>query len=188
MALITAKDIISAEAPDDLYDSLIIQCTEKEFGLSKKQKPRVASKWEVVGIKNKDNGVDREMVRNGVTYVLAGLSVIIPYGGFSLQPNALRFFRDFWVKATGKKAEEFVLDTENPDLSFMDNLVMSAVVRAVITPKTKPLSEEQAAALEEAGKPVVGEPVVDDDGNPIFTKFLQLDTWNKRFTGQMPAF
>ncbi len=187
MALVTAKDIKACEAPDDLFDSVIVQCLERDFGLSKsKQQPQIVSKWEILGVRTKDNKVDPELVRDGKTYVLAGLSLLPVY--MSLSPRAIRFFQEFWEKATGKAKAEFSIDTENPDLSFMNKLAMSAVVKAVKLPKRKPLSDEQREELVSKGLPAEGEAVLDDDGNPVFSKFIQLDTWNKRFTGELPAF
>lgn len=187
MPVLTANDVINAEAPDNLYDSLVIQCQEAKFEISKRSNnPQIIAKWEVLGVKTKDNKISPEIVRNGQTYVLAGLTLTPTY--FTLTPKAIRFYRDFWVKATGLDAKEFSVDTENPDLGFFKKLAMSAVVKLISTKKTKPLSDEDADRLREAGLPVVGEDVVDDDGNPLYSKFLQVDTWNKRFTGELPAF
>lgn len=182
----TANDVINAEAPNDLYDSLIVQCTEAEFKLSKKNDPQIVAKWEILGVRTKDNKIAREITRNGVTFVLAGLATLPTY--FTLTKKALRFYRDFWCKATGKKESEFEVDTEAPDIAFLNKLAMSAIVKAVVTEKTKPLSDEDKEALIAAGQPVKGETVVDDEGNPKYNKFLQIDSWNRRFDGELPAF
>lgn len=187
MAKVTAKDIVSAEAPDDLYDSLIIQCVEPEFKLSKKsQQPQITAKWEILGVKTADNKIDREFTKNGKTYVVAGLFTAPTY--FTLSKKAIRFFQDFWCKATGRPKEEFEIDDEVPDLSFMNKLVMSAVVKCVKTEKTKPISDEDREEAEEKGITLKPEVVKDDEGNVLYVKQLIIDNWNRRFTGELPAF
>lgn len=187
MAKVTAKDIVSAEAPDDLYDSLIVQCVDPEYRLSKgKQEPQVTCKWEILGVRTADNKIDREFVKNGKRYVVAGLNTMPSY--FTLTPKAIRFFQEFWSKATGRPKDEFEIDDENPDISFMNKLVMSAVVKAVKTLKTKPITDEEREAAEAEGRAIKPEPVLDDEGKELYNKFLQIDTFNRRFDGELPAF
>lgn len=187
MAKISASDIVSAEAPDDLYDSLILQCVDPEFKLSKKnQQPQVTCKWEILGVKTADNKIERELIKNDRKYVVAGLYTAPTY--FTLSKKAIRFFQEFWSKATGRPKEEFEIDDENPDLSFMNKLVMSAVVKAVKTEKTKPISEEERDKAEAAGTTLKAEVVKDDEGNTLYVKQLVIDNWNRRFSGELPAF
>jgi hypothetical protein len=182
----TEADVIDCAAPDDLFDSLIVSCTEKEFGLNaKSNNPQIVTKWEVLGVYNKKtDSIERELVRNGKVYIVSGLSTMPVY--FTLTDKAIKFYRDFWKLANPGKP--FEVDTENPDIEFLKNLAMSAVVKNVITDKLKPISEEEKEALKAEGKPLKGEPVVDDEGNKLKNKFLQIDTWNRKYMGQLPMF
>lgn len=187
MAVYKGSDIPNCEAPDDLFDSLVIQCNDVDFGLSKKSNnPQIVSKWEVLGVPTKDGKIEQALVRNGVSYIMAGLT-ILPYY-FTLTKKAMRFYAEFWTKANQKPMEEFTVDDENPDLGFMKNLVMTAVVKAIVSDKTRPLSEDEMKILQEAGKPLKGEVVTDEDGNPLQNKFLQIDRWNRKWLGEVPAF
>lgn len=187
MPVVTAKDIIKVEVPDNLHESLVIRCVDVEFGESKSSgQPLITSSWEIVGRKNKDGGIDDNIVIGEKKYVIAGLSLNKVYHSLSLK--AIRRHQEFWSKATGKPEEEYSIDTENPDTSYYKGLVMSAVCKAETRQKTKPLTDEEKESLKAAGKPLVGEAVVDDDGNPVYTKFVSVDQFNRRFNGDLPQF
>lgn len=189
MSKVTYQDLgPKCEIPDDLYESLILRCTKATFGPSKSSgEPMITSEWEVVGVRNKEGGVDRSLLRGEQEYVIAGLTTRPSYQ--SLSKKALRFTAEFWAKATGKDVKEFEMDTENPDTSFYKDLYMSAVCKALIFEKRKPLTEEQKEMLKEAKLPVEGEKVLDDEGNPVAPiKLIQIDSWNKRFSGDVPQF
>lgn len=188
MAIVKANQIVSCEVPDNLNDSLVVRITDVEFGESKSSgNPMITVKPEIVGIRNKQNGVDDHMIVDGKKYVIAGLPCRPSY--FSLSSKALARLQDFWSKVTGRPKEEFEIDTENPDLTPYKGAVMSAVVKAELTKRTKQLTPEQKEELKAAGKPLVGEPVVDDEGKelPPF-KSATVDTWNRRFNGELPQF
>jgi hypothetical protein len=147
----------------------------------------ITCNWEIVGIKNKEGSIDRTMVRDGQEYVIAGLTTRPTY--HSLSKKARRFFMDWWCKCTGKTEKEFEIDDENPDRSFLNNLVMSAVCKAELILRRKNLTDEEKEALKEAGEKVEGEIVTDDEGNPLPPfKMITVDTWNRRYTGELPVF
>lgn len=185
MAVYTEKDVVDCSAPEDLYESLIVTPTDKDFGPSKKTKdPQIVVKWEIAGVKNESGGIDRELKRGDKVYIIAGLSAGTTY--FTITPKAMRFYKDFWKLANPGK--EFSVDDENPDLSYLDKLYMSAVVRCETIEQTKPLTDEQKEILEQQGLPIKGETVVDDEGKPIKMKFLKITNWNRRFMGDVPVF
>jgi hypothetical protein len=172
------------EIPDNFYESAIIRCVEATFGLSKSsQKPMITLEWELLGVRNKDNKdvIDTQIVSGGQTYVLAGLNVRPTY--HTLTKEAARYFAPIWAKFTGQPESEFKVDPENPDLTIYKGLVMSAVIKANKTDKRKPLTDED----KKAGK-TQGDIVVDEDGKPLSFKMVEVDTFNRRFTGETPAF
>lgn len=193
MAKITAKEIIVTEIPDDFHSSLVIRCTGSEFTESKVKEdgsggnPMIVSEWEVVGVKNKENGVDDAIQEGDKKYIVAGLGVRKVY--HTLSPKAIRRHQEFWSKATGKPESEYEVDTENPDRSYYKGLVMSAVCRATKFNKTRPITESEKAEYEAAGKPVPKVvDVTDDEGNALQIKGLEVDTFNRRFNGDLPQF
>lgn len=189
MAVKTAKDITLVEIPDNLADSLVVRCISDDFGESKSSGvAMITSRWEIVGIYDKETKqVKDHMIVGGKKYVIGGLETRPVY--HSLSDKALPRHMDFWSKATGKPKDDYEIDTENPDRSYYKGLVMSAVVKAELTPRTKPLTDEQKEELRAAGKPLVGEPMVDDEGNPLPPyKSASIDTFNRRFNGELPQF
>lgn len=184
MPTITSADIKDqkAEVPPRFYESAIIRCLKATFGLSKgKQNPMITLEWELLGIRNKENKekIDSTITRGGIEYVLAGLSVRSTY--HTLTPEAMKYYKANWSKFTGKPESEFSVDTENPDLSIFNKLVMSAVVKAKTVHKTRELSDEEKAAGE-------SNEVKDEDGNPLSYTIVEVDTFNKRFDGEVQPF
>lgn len=188
MAKVTAKDIIKCEVPPNLNQSLVVRCTDVEFGESKSSgQPMITSKWEIVGVRNKDNGVDDHLIVDDKKFVISGLATRPVY--HSLGAKAIGRHQDFWSKANGKSLEEYEVDTENPDTSYYKGLVMSAVVVAEVQERTQKLSEDEKEALKAEGKPLVGKPVLDDEGKPLPPYIsAKIDSFNRRFSGNLPQF
>ncbi len=189
MATYTAADVVKLELPDDFRGSLIVRCLENEFGLSKSSNsPMITCKWEVVGIKNKDGGVDTKIVQGDKEYVISGLRTNKTY--HTLSKKALNFFQDFWCKSQGIPLSDFSVDSENPNREHLNNLVMSATVEVDIVEAREKLTDEQRAELVAQGieKPQ-GEIIIDEStGLPKKLKFINITGWNGRFNGELPAF
>jgi hypothetical protein len=184
--VVTAEDVVDAKAeiPDGFYESAIIRCTKADFGLSKSsQKPMITLEWEMLGVRDPadPNKILTQIDRNGKTYVLAGLSVRSKY--HTLSDKAIKHYKKDWAKYTGEDESKFSCNVENPDLSIFKDLAMSAVVKAVKTFKRKELTDED----KKAGK-TQGDIVKDEDGKELSFKTIEIDTLNKRFTGELPAF
>jgi hypothetical protein len=183
--MLTANDLpAKSEIPDNFYESAILRCTNATFGPSKSSgKPMITLEWELMGVRNEANKdqIDTAINRGGQEYNLAGLSVRSTY--HTLTKEAARYFAPVWAKFTGRPESEFSVDPGNPDLSIYKGLAMSAVVKAVKTFKRKQLTDEDKAA----GK-TEGDIVKDEDGNALSFKVVEVDTFNKRFTGELPSF
>jgi hypothetical protein len=183
---VTAADIsdVKAEIPDGFYESALMRCTKADFGMSKSSnQPMITLEWELLGVRDPadPNKILTQIDRNGKTYVLAGLSTKPKY--HTLSDKAIKYYQKDWAKYTGEDESKFSCDTENPDLSIFNNLAMSAVVKAVKTFKRKELTDED----KKAGK-TQGAIVTDEDGRELSFKTIEIDTLNKRFTGELPAF
>jgi hypothetical protein len=168
--------------PTPFHDTAIIRCTKAEFGMSKaSQKPMITLEWELLGVRNKEDKdkIDTTIRKNGVEYILAGLPTRPKY--HTLSPEALKYYRKDWCKYTGKPETEFMVDTDKPDLSIFNKLAMSAVIKAKEVTRTKELSEEEKAAG-------VSNVLTDEDGNPQKYTSIEIDFFNKRFTGELPPF
>lgn len=184
MPIVSAADLPSqkAEIPPNFYESAIIRCTKTDFGPSKRSnKPMITAEWEVCGVRNKTDKlkVDTSVERGGVVYHIAGLNIKPKY--HVLSPEALKYYKAEWSKFTGRPETEFSVDTENPDRTFFNKLVMSAVIKAVKVTKTRELSEEEEAAG-------VSNVVVDEDGKPLSYTVIEIDTFNRRFEGEVAPF
>lgn len=193
MAVIKGSEIVSVEIPKDFYGSLVVRCVDVEFTQSKVKpdgsggNPMIVSEWEVVGVKNKEGGVDDSIVQGNKKYIIAGLGVRKVY--HTLSPKAIARHQEFWSKANNKPLDQYEVDTENPDTSYYKGLVMSAVCKATEFNKTRKTTEEERAAMEAEGKPVQASvEVVDDEGKPLVIKGLEIDTFNRRFSGDLPTF
>ena len=193
MAVIKGTEIVSTEIPKDFFGSLVLRCLEVDFTQSRVKpdgsggNPMIVSSWEVVGIKNKQGGVDDHITQGNRKYMIGGLSVKKVY--HTLSPKAIARHQDFWSKATNKPQDQYEVDTENPDVSYYKGLVMSAVCKQTEFNKTRKTTEEERAVMEAEGKPAAASvDVLDDEGKPLVVKGLEVDTWNRRFDGDLPTF
>jgi hypothetical protein len=193
MAKITANEIVVTEIPKGFHASLVLRCLGAEFKESAVKpdgsggNPMIVSDWEVVGKPNKQNGVDDNITEAGKKYIIAGLNVRKVY--HTLTPKAIRRHQEFWAKATGKTEAEYEVDNENPDTSYYKGLVMSAVCKATEFEKTRPSTDSEKEEMKAAGQPVREVvTVTDDEGKALTIKGLEVDTWNRRFNGDLPQF
>ena len=187
MARLTAADVQKLEVPKDLNDSLVVRCIEKKFAPNSKGNPMVTASWEIVGIADGKGGVDSKIVRGDTTYTIGGVRTRPTY--HTLTKKALYFFQDWWSKCTGRPKEEFDIDDENPDLSFMDNLVMSAKCEAEVLERRKKLTDEEREQLKAQGIEPKGEVIIDPVTGEAET-FTQavIVGWNQKYTGELPQF
>ncbi len=142
-----------------------------------------SANFELVGIPNSTGSIDTTIERSGQKYQLAGLKVKPTY--FTLTQKAIDgFFAEFWTKANG---EEFQgIDEENPDIKFLDGLLMEAIVQGSTVEERTILTDEEKAEKKSEGKAQVGEVITDGDGNPITRTMLNINIWLKKYTGDVP--
>ena len=184
MAIVKAAQIVKAEVPDNLNDSLAIRCIDVKSGLSKNSgNMMITSSWEVVGyIDPKSKEVVPDMTVNGEKYEIVGQETQPFYQSLGSQ-RGIATHQKFWSKITGKPESEYEVDTDNPDISYYKGKVMSAVCVAKLITRTKPQTEQEIADN------VKKVPIVDDEGNtlPPF-KQLEIVHFNRLFTGEVPQF
>lgn len=193
MPTYTADDVVKLEVPADLDESLIIRCTEKKFAPSSKGDPMITCNWEIVGISDGKGGVDNKIRRTKdgqtVEYVIGGLRLRPTW--HVITKKSLFFFQKWWSKCTGIDPKEFKFDSENPDLDFLNKLVMSAQCGVEVKEARKKLTDEEKEKLKAEGQELKGEIIIDDATGQAKTYnevYVKNDGWNGRFTGELPAF
>lgn len=184
MALIKQSAAAVLAVPPAFKDRCVVRCTDHKFGPNSNDAPMITCNWELCGIPNTTGGVETKIERAGKLYQLGGLRINTVY--FTLTQKAIdSFFAEFWKKANG--STEFLgIDTENPDLDFLDSLCMEAVVNGKTQEERKLLTDEEKEELKAEGKQPIGEAITDGDGNPITRTVLNIGMWLKKWTGEVP--
>jgi hypothetical protein len=187
MARLTAADVRNMGVPTDLNDSLIVRCIDKKFAPNSKNNPMITCTWEIIGIADGQGGIAESIKRGDKEFVISGLRTRPTY--HTITKKALFFFQEWWSKCTGRKKEELDIDTENPDLSFLDGLVMSVTCTAETQEARKKLTEEEKEALQAQGLEPKGEIIIDPETGEA-KKYTQavIQAWNNRYTGELPTF
>lgn len=182
--MLRKKDSIKLQVPPAMRDRYVIRCTEHKFGPNSNGNPMITIQWEVVGKPNKTGSVDTSLKRGDQEYQIAGLTVNASY--FTLiKGKALSMYVDFWEKANPGNQFEGV-DEENPDRSFLDNLLMEAILSSTTQEMRKELTEEEKKAKKDAGEAPLGEPITDEDGKPLTRTVISVTQFLKKFTGDVP--
>lgn len=175
--MLTREQATKRGIPPAFRDRYIIRCIDKRFGPSSKDNPMIVLNWEIAGVPKGDS-VDTKLTRGGVDWDVVGLQTQPSY--FTLIPGpALDRFFDFQEKA-GLPADE--IDDENPDLTGYDGLLMEAIVTGSEQVERKALTPEERAE----GK-TVGDPILDGDGNEIKRTQLQVQSFLKKWQGEVPT-
>lgn len=163
-------DKTKLEVPPAMDDRYIIRNTGAKFGNSSKGNPMITTNWEIAGILV--NGVvQTEIVRNGVTYQVAGLPTQPKF--FTLTSKAVGMYLDV-LEGWGCPV---TVDETNPDLTILDNMVCSALLRSKEFIERKVPTEDQE----------VGDPILDDDGKPMVRNQVQIMSFGRRYMGELPT-
>lgn len=121
--------------------------------------------------------------KGGQKYILAGLDVRSQF--FTLKDGGLEQYQQFWNKAhPGEELTE--VDVNNPEREYLTGLCMQAIVSGRMEPYRKQLTEEEKAEKKAAGQRPIGDPITDEDGKPIELPVLQIGTWLRKWTGELP--
>lgn len=173
--------------PPYFKERCVVRATDVEFGPSKKGNPMITVSWELCGIPNKTGTCDLEFKRgegeNEIIYDIGGLTVNPSY--FALVPTAINMYAEFWEKANGSDFEG--VDESNPDIDFIrEQLCMEAIVTGKQVEERKTLSPDEKEELIAAGKPAIGEPILDANDQPIVRNILSIGMFLSKFTGEPP--
>src|SRR6266513_1441641 len=125
--------------PPSFKDRCVVRCTDYTFGPNSKDNPMITVNWELIGIPNTTGGVETSMKRAGIEYQLASLKLRPSY--FTLVEKAINFYADFWNKVFNKDFEG--VDETNPDIAYLENLCMEAIVTGQTTVERKVLTDEE---------------------------------------------
>lgn len=121
--------------------------------------------------------------KGGQKYILNGLELKPSY--FTLKDGGLEVYATFWNKANpGQELTE--VNTNNPDREYLTNLLMQVIVSGRMEPYRRQLTEEEKAEKKAQGKRPVGDPILDEDGKPIELPVLQVTTWLRKYSGDLP--
>lgn len=169
--------------PPYFKERCVVRVKDHKFGPNSKDNPMITVNFELCGIPNNTGSCDIEYDRGGVKYIIGGLNINSKY--FTLVDKAINFYAEFWEKANGKTFEG--VDESNPDMAFLDDLCMEVIVTGQQREERKTLSPEEKEALIAEGKPAIGEPILDGDGEKITRSVLDITMWLKRYTGEVPT-
>lgn len=170
--------------PPAVRDRAIVRCLDKSFGPNKNGNPMITTEWELVGFPQPDGSIATTVKRGGIDYAVGGLRCQNLY--YTLTPKAIGFYIDMWEKAHPGESFPSELDETNPDIDWFNGLVMQVMIETKSEPQRKILTEEEKAELKAAGKEIIGEPITDEDGNPITRESVRIIQFLKPFAGELP--
>lgn len=161
--MLTKEQAVKVGCPPQLKDRYVIRCINQEFAPSKKGKPMITLKWEVVGYQEPDGSITENVERNGQTYTISGMQLtsyhVIEPGG------ALSMFFEFQGKM-GLNSES--VDETNPTMEYV-GIAAHAILSSEESMQRKAATEEQKAA----GK--LGDPILDENGEKIIHHRPKID-------------
>lgn len=182
--MLQKTDAVKLQIPPAFRDRYVVRVTQSKFGPNSNDNPMITLNLEVVGKPNKTGSVDTEVKRGENTYQIAGLNIMPVY--FTLvKGKALSMYIDFWEKANPGKEFEGV-NEENPDREYLDGLLMEAILTSSNYDMRKELTDEEKEEKKAAGEQAVGEVILDEDGKPITRQSVNISTWLKKYTGDVP--
>ena len=184
--MLTKEDSVRLGVPPALRDRYVVRCVDKKSGPNSKGNPMVTSQWEVVGYPNQTGSIDTEIVRGGQKYQVAGLRTQ-PMWNVIVPGQALSAYIDLWEKAN--PGMEFPgVNPENPDISWMDGLLMEVILTSIENVQRKELTEEERAEKRAKNEPLIGAPILDGDGKEMKTVQIKIAEFLRKYTGDAPAF
>lgn len=179
MININTENKVELGIPPAFSERCAVAITEHKFGPNSKGDPMITIMSELAGYFGDDGQLKTEMLRGGTLYKIAGLNLRPTM--FTLTTKAIGFYASFYRAATGTELTS--IDETNPDTSYLDKLVMQALVSGSMDDFRKQLTDEEKAEGKKLGDPILG-----DDGKPIKFPKLQINGkngWLKPFTGEL---
>jgi hypothetical protein len=173
--------------PPAMKDRFAVRILKATFGPSKSSgDPMITlSELELAGVPNATGSLDTTVKRGDVTYKVAGLKLNPVY--FPLTKKSLGRYIDFYEKVNGVGSFTGV-DENNPDMAYLDDLVMEAIVSSSSEPERKVLTEEEKRAKVLAGEQPVGDPIKGADGKEITKDQIYVATWLQKYTGDLAPY
>lgn len=169
--------------PPAFTERCAVRILGKKFGISQKEKPMITiSDIELVGYFDADNELQTTIEKGGVVCNLNGINLKPAY--FPLTQESVKYYAAFYRGATGVDFES--IDETNPDLSYMDGLVMQALVKGNMVPILRSLTDEEKAEKLAKGEKAIGDPIKDDEGNIMQRPEIQVSMWLKAYTHPVP--
>ena len=156
------KTTPKSSIPAAFRDRYVIRCIDEEYTQSSKGNPMIVLEWEICGYQDGEGKLHEVIKKGGQEYMIAGRRGIKQY--YTLVPGfPVQSYFEFREKM-GLPVTD--IDEENPVLDH-EGLVANAILEAEQIIQRKDLTEEEREELKEAGKPQLGDPILDDNGKPI---------------------
>lgn len=182
--MLTKNDAVKLEVPPAFRDMYVVRCVEKKSGPNSKGNPMVTSQWEVVGRPDGKGSVETEITRNGQKYQIAGLRTQ-PSWNVLVPGLALNSYIELWEKA--HPGQEFQgVNPENPDIEWLDGLLMLAILTTTENVQRKELTDEEKADRKAKNLPLLGEPIKDGDGKEVKSSQVKISEFRELYTGDAP--
>lgn len=179
--------------PPAFSERCAVRVLEYTYKPNSKDNMMLTVNIELVGYFDDKNNLQTEMTRGNKTYKLAGIGFKPLFftitdkesGGLG---KGFAFYEAFYKAANpGKELTE--INEDNLDVAYLDGLVMQALVSGKMQPQLKQLTDAEKQERIAAGKPAIGDPILDDTGKPIEAPSLNINPfsgWLKPYTGTLP--
>lgn len=169
--------------PQAFQERCVVRATKQKFAPNKKNKPMITTEWELVGYFDENGILQTQVNRGGVTYKLAGIRIQPQW--FTLADASIPFYVEFWKKANPGETLTSI-DEENPDIAYLDGLLMQAVCTGSSNPMKRAFTDEERKALVEEGKDPDTMFITDENGKPIEQPNMKITRFLARYFGEVP--
>ncbi len=173
--------------PSAYNERSLIRCLEYEYtNANKKGNPMLTTKWELCGY-FMGSTLLQVKVEGKVTYRLGGLKIRPNYQ--VIKPENINFFADFYKVCTGKDLPaEIDTDTLGDDLEWLQGLALQAIVTGKSQAQRRAITDEEREEKIAKGEEPVGDILTDENGQEIVNNNLEIKTFLKKYTGDVPEF
>lgn len=171
--------------PPAFRERCALRVTDYKVGPNKNSDEMLTINLELGGYFNDSGTLETQIERDGKIYKIAGLRM--QPMRFTFNEKAIGIYARWWEMVHKDQfPEEF--DETNPDLAYLEDLKLQAVVQGSNRTMRKLLSDEEKALKKANNEELVGDPILNEDGEPLeeANLYIQNDNWLGKTAAEFP--
>jgi len=183
--MLDLSKVVKLGVPPAVRDRAVVRCIDHSFGPNNAQNPMITTQWELCGIPQADGSLATTIKRGNVEYKIAGIRCNSVF--FTLTPKAIGFYVDIWKAAHPGETLPTEFDENSPDTEWLNGCALQAMIETKSDVQRKALTEEEKEQLRAEGKPIMGDPITDEEGKELTRDSVRIISFLKPYTGELPA-